>query len=117
MAKIADFADPMLPYPLRTVMSRRGPIQVYEIPEADKAAVLEKVYIFRPIPDLDDVMEDIECERTFKVREFMVTREGSMNVLGSPYYLESGGTVIDWWPVRRARKKKKPVAPVKATNI
>ncbi len=117
MAKTINFIDPVLPYPLRTVQSGRGPIQVYEIPEADKAAVLEKVYIFRPIPDLDDVMEDIECEKTFKVREFLVTREGPMNVLGSPYYLESGGTVIDWWPVRRARKTKKPMSPGNATNI
>jgi len=115
MAKTANFANPMLPYPLRTVMSCHGPVQVYDIPEADKAAVLEKVYIFRPIPDLDDVMEDIECEKTFKVREFMVTREGPMNVLGSPYYLESGGTVIDWWSVRRARKKKKQASPGNAT--
>jgi hypothetical protein len=28
-----------------------------------------------------------------------------MNVLASPYYLEAGGTVIDWELVRRARKK------------
>ena len=26
----------------------------------------------------------------------MVTREGDMNVLVTPYYAEAGGTVLDW---------------------
>jgi hypothetical protein len=30
-----------------------------------------------------------------------------MNILASPYYLEAGGTVIDWWPIRGARKRKR----------
>lgn len=52
-------------------------------------------------------MEDIHAEKNFRVREFMVTREGRMNVLASPFYLESGGTVIDWWLIRRSRKGKR----------
>ncbi len=52
-------------------------------------------------------MKDIHAEKQFRVREFLVAREGGMNVLASPYYLEAGGTVIDWWPVRRARKRKR----------
>ena len=34
-------------------------------------------------------------DKKFKVKEFCVTRE---NMLVSPYYFKSGGTVIDWWP-------------------
>jgi hypothetical protein len=53
------------------------------------------------------VMEDIHAEKQFRAREFLVAREGEMNILASPYYLEAGGTVIDWELVRRARKRKR----------
>ena len=94
MAKL----DERLPFPLRTVQTKLGPVDVYEIPDNQKAAVLKKLYLFRPLPGLEDVMEDIHAEKTFEVKDFMVTREGKMNVLASPYYLEHGGTVIDWVP-------------------
>ena len=41
-------------------------------------------------------MIDIHEDKTFKVRDFRVTREDGMNLLVSPYYPNSGGTVIDW---------------------
>jgi len=94
MAKL----DERLPFPLRTVLTKLGPVDVYEIPDNQKAAVLKELYLFRPLPGLEDVMEDIHAEKTFKVKDFMVTREGKMNVLASPYYLDHGGTVIDWVP-------------------
>lgn len=100
-----DLLDPPLPFPLRTVKTERGPIGVYMIPEERKEDVLRQLCIFLPVPALDDLMEDIHAEKKFRVREFMVTREDGMNVLASPFYLESGGTVIDWWPVRKSRKK------------
>jgi hypothetical protein len=86
------------------VQTALGPLEVYEIPEEQKGAVLEKLYPFRPIPGLESMMEDIHSEKTFRVKEFMVTREGGMNVLASPYYLESGGTVIDWIPAGKGKK-------------
>jgi hypothetical protein len=49
------------------------------------------------IPSLEDEMTDIHEDKRFKVKEFCVTREGKSNVLVSPYYFISGGTVIDWW--------------------
>ncbi len=107
MAKQAAFYEPPLPFPLRTVQTAQGPIEIYEIPEDQKEAVLEKLYIFRPIPSLDDLMEDIHSGKRFRVREFMATREGQMNVLASPYYLESGGTVIDWILIRRGKRARK----------
>jgi hypothetical protein len=107
MSKIPTFFDPLLPFPLKVVPSATGPVQVYEIPEEQKEAVLKQLYIFRPVPSLDDVMEDIHAEKEFRVREFLVAREGEMNVLASPYYLEAGGTVIDWELVRRGRREKR----------
>jgi hypothetical protein len=91
--------DERLPFPLRTVQSELGPIDIYEIPADQKLAVIEKLYPFRPRPGLEDIVEDIHAGKTFKVKDFMVTREDGMNVLASPYYLEHGGTVIDWIPV------------------
>lgn len=104
MSLLKRYFEPLLPFPLRTVETALGPVKVYEIPEEQKAAVLAKLYPFRPIPKLETMMEDIHAERTFLVKEFIVTREGGMNVLASPYYLESGGTVIDWVPATREKK-------------
>ena len=107
MSRSYHFFDPPLPFPIKVVPSATGPVQIYDIPDGQKEAILEQLYIFRPVPSLDDIMEDIHAEKRFRVREFLVAREGGMNVLASPYYLEAGGTVIDWVPVRRARKGKR----------
>jgi hypothetical protein len=115
MSRLDDFLDAPLPFPLRTVESVKGrPVRVYEIPEDMKEEVLKKLYIFRPVPSLDDLMEDIHAEKTFRVREFLVAREGRSNVLASPYYPESGGTVVDWWLIRRSRKAKSKPRPAEA---
>jgi hypothetical protein len=94
-----DLPEPKLPFPLRTQQSPQGPVQVYEIPKEQKAAVLKMLYPFLPVPSLEDEMEDIHTEKTFRVRDFVVLWEAGMNVLASPYYLEGGGSVIDWLPV------------------
>ena len=71
-------------------------VEEFIIPEEDKEIVLEQLYPFSPIPKLTDEMYDIHAEKTFIVREFRVTWERGMNFLVSPYYPESGGSVIDW---------------------
>jgi len=91
--------DDLLPYPLKTVPHPKGALRIYEIPDSEKEAVLRKLYIFRPVPSLDAEMEDIHEGKNFRVRDFIVVREGKSNVLASPYYPDSGGTVIDWWPL------------------
>ena len=96
--KRKNFYDARLPYPTRTVQIQSETIEVYVIPEEKKAEVLEKLYPFIPVPALDEEMLDIHAEKKFKVKDFCVTREGRMNLLVSPYYFESGGTVIDWIP-------------------
>jgi hypothetical protein len=89
---------PELPFPKRPLKVGGGVVQEYIIPEEKKEEVLRQLYIFIPIPSLDDEMYDLHEEKKFKVREFRVTREGGMNMLVSPYYPESGGSVIDWVP-------------------
>ncbi len=89
--------DKKLPYPTRPVQFANGEIiEEYIIPEDDKEYVLEELYPFDPIPDLDIVMIDIHAEKEFIVRQFRVFWEHRCNWLVSPYYPESGGSVIDW---------------------
>mgnify|MGYP007011668971 FL=1 len=71
-------------------------VEEYIIPDSDRQKVLEELFIFAPMPSLDDVMYDLHEKTTFRVRDYRVTREGDNNFLVSPYYPRSGGTVLDW---------------------
>jgi len=94
-----DFGvDLPLPFPTRKIPAAGGSVDVYEIPEREKAAVLEAFYPFEPVPKLTDMMFDVHEEKTFRVSDFLMVREGGKNLLASPYYPISGGTVIDWMP-------------------
>jgi len=90
--------DERLPYQTRPMYFPTGAsVEEFIIPDEDRELVLEQLYPFSPVPKLTDVMYDIHAEKNFVVREFRVTWEHGMNFLVSPYYPESGGTVIDWW--------------------
>src|SRR6185503_14202342 len=78
--------DEKLPYQTRPLFFSNGAsVDEFIIPDEDRELVLEQLYPFSPIPKL-----------TFVVKDFRVTWEHGMNYLVSPYYPESGGTVIDW---------------------
>jgi len=86
-----------LPYPTRPMYFPDGTsVEEFIIPEEDKELVLEQLYPFSPIPKLTDVVYDLHADKTFAIKDFRVTWEHGMNYLVSPYYPESGGTVIDW---------------------
>ena len=86
-----------LDYPTEMLkMSNDCEVERYIIPEEDKAKVLDALYPFIGRPSLDETLIDIHTQRTFKVRDYIVTREGDGNFLVSPYYAEKGGTVLDW---------------------
>ncbi|HXD11013.1 MAG TPA: hypothetical protein VN653_13190 [Anaerolineales bacterium] len=90
--------DEKLPYQTRPMYFPNGAsVEEFIIPDEDRELVLEQLYPFAPVPKLSDVMYDIHADKTFIVRDFRVTWEHGMNYLVSPYYPESGGTVIDWW--------------------
>ncbi|TKJ40372.1 hypothetical protein CEE37_08575 [candidate division LCP-89 bacterium B3_LCP] len=91
--------EPRLPYPTKNVPFHGEDIEEYIIPENDKEEVLAQMYIFEPIPSLDEERLDIHSGKKFTIRDFLVTRERGRNWLVSPYYYEAGGTVIDWLPV------------------
>jgi len=91
-------ALPRLPFPTRTIAIGTAAIKEYIIPEEEKGRALEALYPFEPVPGLDSTMFDLHEEKPFRVREFRVIRERSMDYLVSPYFFNSGGTVIDWMP-------------------
>ena len=89
--------DEKLPYQTRPLFFPNGAsVDEFIIPDEDRELVLEQLYPFSPIPKLTDVVYDVHADKTFVVRDFRVTWEHGMNYLVSPYYAESGGTVIDW---------------------
>jgi len=77
-------------------MSNGCEVEKYIIPEEDRQKVLDMLYPFTDVPSLDTVLLDIHTGKTFKVIDYLVTREGDGNFLVSPYYAEAGGTVLDW---------------------
>ena len=89
-----------LPYPTRPLKVHGGTVEEYIIPDEKKAEVLQQLYIFDPVPALDEVLFDLHEGRKFRVADFRVTWENGMNFLVSPYYPSSGGSVIDWMPAR-----------------
>ncbi len=88
-----------LPYPTRPLKVQGGTVEEYLIPDDKKAEVLAQLYIFEPVPALDEELFDLHEGRKFRVRDFRVTWEDGHNFLVSPYYPSSGGSVIDWMPV------------------
>jgi hypothetical protein len=71
-------------------------VEEYIIPDEKKLEVLKQLYIFTPLPALDDERFDLHEGKKFRVGDFRVTWEDGRNYLVSPYYPSSGGTVIDW---------------------
>jgi hypothetical protein len=89
---------PRLSYPTRQVPAGTEMIEEYIIPEGEKVHVLEQLYPFDPVPELTEMMYDLHEEKQFRVGDFRVIRGAAMDMLMSPYYFNSGGTVIDWMP-------------------
>ncbi|MBR4220963.1 MAG: hypothetical protein IKR81_07400 [Victivallales bacterium] len=86
-----------LDYPTEKMkMSNGCEVERYIIPEEDRQKVLDALYPFTDKPSLDDERLDLHTNRKFKVRDYIVTREGEGNFLVTPYYAEAGGTVLDW---------------------
>ena len=90
--------DPRLSYPTRLVPAGTEMIEEYIIPDGEKAQVLDSLYPFDPVPSLTEIMYDLHEEKPFRVGDFRVIREAAMDMLVSPYFFNSGGTVIDWMP-------------------
>ena len=49
-------------------------------------------------------MYDLHEDRSFRVRDYKVVLSGGVHFLVSPYFAHSGGSVIDWSPMRGRRR-------------
>ena len=86
-----------LDYPTEIMKMANGcEVERYIIPEEDRQKVLETLYPFFDVPSMDEERVDIHTGKSFKVRDYIVTREGNGNFLVTPFYAEAGGTVLDW---------------------
>lgn len=90
--------EPRLPFPTKPLVIGGVELEEYIIPDEKRAEVLDELYIFDPVPALDEERFDLHSGKKFFVRNYRVTREDGHNYLVSPYYEEGGGTVIDWMP-------------------
>ena len=98
-----DEADPLptsLPFPTRKVKVYQGFVEEYIIPEDQKEAVLALLYPFTNVPSLNKMMIDIHEDKRFRVRDYKGIQGPDRPFLMSPYWESSGGSVIDWFPVR-----------------
>lgn len=93
-----DMHTRKLPYPTRTMRLQGQIVEEYIIPDDQKQLVLEQLYLYEDIPSLDDEMFDLHEGKTFLVGQYRVFWERGQNWLVSPYYPNSGGSVIDWIP-------------------
>ncbi|MBQ7178506.1 MAG: hypothetical protein IJS08_13910 [Victivallales bacterium] len=90
-------AQERLDYPTEPLEMANGcEVEKYIIPNEDRQKVLDALYPFTEVPSLDTMLLDLHTSKTFKVRDYIVTREGDGNFLVTPYYAEAGGTVLDW---------------------
>ena len=93
-------ADERLPFPTKRTKSHWGTCEEYIIPDEKRQEVLELLYPFFPIPSLDEKRLDLHEDKVFTVSEYKVVYDNGMNMLVSPYYFLSGGSVIDWMPIQ-----------------
>ena len=97
-----EMNDPLPPYPcVPREFDKDGWVisEEFLIPMEEKQAYLNAHYPFEGVPNLDDELLDMHADKNFFVRDFMLVREHKFNMIVSPYYYESGGSVIDWVPL------------------
>lgn len=95
---------PLLPYKLKPLRLAYGEdTQVYDIPKDKREEVFESLYFFQNRPNMEDTIYDIHEQKFFTASEYRVIRERGRNILVSPYYASTGGTIIDWIPNRQEK--------------
>ncbi len=86
-------------YPTRKVRISTGEIiDEVLIPREKRKKVLEELYPFTPVPELNEEFSDLHSGKLFKAREYRVFFYNGFTLLTTPWFPETGGTVIDWAP-------------------
>ena len=102
--KSIETATELDAFPTRTLEMPGGAVTEIIVPESRKEEVLRQLYPFVGVPRLDDEMYDLHEDRPFRVRDYKVVLTGGVHFLVSPYFAHSGGSVIDWIPMRGRRR-------------
>ena len=93
-------APKTLPYPTQPMSTLYGDTVEYLIPDGQKEKVLKKLYPFGDPPAMTQTLMDIHEHKEFVVKDFKVVQQGDYVLLASPYFASSGGSVVDWEPVK-----------------
>jgi len=93
-------APKTLPYPTQPISTLYGDTVEYLIPEGQKEKVLKKLYPFGDPPEMTQTLMDIHEHKEFVVKDFKVVQQGDYVLLASPYFASSGGSVVDWEPLK-----------------
>lgn len=88
------FCEPVLPYPLVPF----GNCEEYQLPLESKASFFAENSHFGNRLCMTDTVFDLHSQKFFTLSDYKVIREREINYIVSPYYLEGGGTVIDFMP-------------------
>lgn len=91
-----------LKYPTRDYFG----LDVYVIPSAEKYEVLKAAYLGEPVPGPNAVLEDIHTEREFLFKDLLVVKNGDLVELETPFFMDGGGSVIDWVPALSPRQRE-----------
>ena len=94
-------APKTLPYPTQPMSTLYGDTIEYLIPEGQKEKILKKLYPFGDPPLMSQTLMDIHEHKEFVVKDFKVVQQGDYVLLVSPYFASSGGSVVDWEPVKK----------------
>ncbi len=86
------------PFPSEPRRNSNGIVisEEFIIPAGEKQAYLDSHYPFEDPPRLDEQKFDLHSGKKFYVRDYKLVRENGVNYIVSPFYYESGGTIIDW---------------------
>lgn len=93
-------APKTLPFPTQPITTLYGDTVEYMIPEGQKEKILKKLYPFGDPPAMTQTLMDIHEHKEFVVKDFKVVQQGDYVLLVSPYFASSGGSVVDWEPLK-----------------
>ena len=93
-------APKTLPFPTQPLSTLYGDTVEYLIPDGQKEKILKKLYPFGEPPAMTQTLMDIHEHKAFVVKDFKVVQQGDYVLLASPYFASSGGSVVDWEPLK-----------------
>lgn len=96
---------PPLSYPVKKMALPGGSYEVeYVVPNKDKDALIKELNPLKNRLSANSTRFCLHQQKTFKLRKCRVIRYNGRNLLVSPWYDQTGGTLLDWVAPYRASK-------------